>query len=304
MKRKLVKQGENAITVTLPSNWIKANNLSPKDEIDISEEGNHLLISTDMKKVAKKTNITLKSSDQKYIDALFRNFYINGYDEIYVKFRSNDEYLKIINSIEPLIGYEIDTKKKESCFVKNLSDFEESDYESIFKKIIYIIFTMEELTENLIESKEEEYDKEQMIQLNKDSSKFSCFCRRVIFKTNLLKNEEALTKYTIINTLHMIARNCFTIYNEIKNKSLKISKKEKEYFKKIESHFKLLFDAYKNNNLDLTNEVISKRRKLKNMGLTLAKTEKNFDFLHYLMEIVRLNGTIAGKIGFLSTLKK
>ena len=44
MKRKIIKQGHNTLTVTLPSKWVKKLNLTADDEVDIIEKENSLLI--------------------------------------------------------------------------------------------------------------------------------------------------------------------------------------------------------------------------------------------------------------------
>ena len=41
MKRKIVKQGKATMTVSLPSKWIKNNNINNADEVDIEEIENN-----------------------------------------------------------------------------------------------------------------------------------------------------------------------------------------------------------------------------------------------------------------------
>jgi len=44
MKRKIIRQGNNAYTLTLPISWIRQNSLTPKDELNIIEHGRILKI--------------------------------------------------------------------------------------------------------------------------------------------------------------------------------------------------------------------------------------------------------------------
>ena len=44
MKRKIIKQGHNTLTVTLPSDWVKKLNLKSGDEIDVLENENSLIL--------------------------------------------------------------------------------------------------------------------------------------------------------------------------------------------------------------------------------------------------------------------
>lgn len=49
MKRRIIKQGHNTLTVTLPSAWVKDLNIHAGDEIDLVEEANGLLLTTEKK---------------------------------------------------------------------------------------------------------------------------------------------------------------------------------------------------------------------------------------------------------------
>ena len=46
MKRRIVKQGHNTHTITLPSQWVKLNNLKSGQELDVVEQENRLIITT------------------------------------------------------------------------------------------------------------------------------------------------------------------------------------------------------------------------------------------------------------------
>ena len=47
MKRKIIKQGHNTLTVTLPSKWVKDLNLSAGDEIELIEKDKSILITSE-----------------------------------------------------------------------------------------------------------------------------------------------------------------------------------------------------------------------------------------------------------------
>src|SRR3989344_5348913 len=60
MKRKLVRQGGSAMTITLPSDWVKRFKLEGGDEIDLEEQQGKLIISTEAGK--KENSIELSVS--------------------------------------------------------------------------------------------------------------------------------------------------------------------------------------------------------------------------------------------------
>jgi len=44
MKRRVIKQGNNTLTITLPRKWASSANIKAGDELDIIEEGDNLKI--------------------------------------------------------------------------------------------------------------------------------------------------------------------------------------------------------------------------------------------------------------------
>jgi bifunctional DNA-binding transcriptional regulator/antitoxin component of YhaV-PrlF toxin-antitoxin module len=82
MKRKVIKQGYNTLTVTLPTEWTKKFNVKPGDEVEITEQGRGLQVSTE--KGPNLSTITIDIAGLtpavvwRYILAAYRS----GYDEI------------------------------------------------------------------------------------------------------------------------------------------------------------------------------------------------------------------------------
>ena len=57
MKRKIIKQGHNTLTMTLPSEWVKQLNLKAGDEIDLTEDRGSLCINGKQNNEFKTTTI-------------------------------------------------------------------------------------------------------------------------------------------------------------------------------------------------------------------------------------------------------
>ena len=84
MRRKVIKQGHNTLTVTLPGKWVNKMGIKPGDELDVTDQDRGLLISTE--KGPNLSSITVDISDLtpaliwRYILSAYRA----GYDEIRV----------------------------------------------------------------------------------------------------------------------------------------------------------------------------------------------------------------------------
>jgi len=59
MKRKIIKQGHNTLTMTLPSEWVKKLNLKAGDEIDLNEKGGSLMVNGKQNNENKSTTIDI-----------------------------------------------------------------------------------------------------------------------------------------------------------------------------------------------------------------------------------------------------
>ncbi|MEW6295357.1 MAG: AbrB/MazE/SpoVT family DNA-binding domain-containing protein [Candidatus Diapherotrites archaeon] len=101
MKRKVIRQGHNTFTVTIPIRWARQQGLSPGSEIDLVEKGNSLVINTD--KVNNNGNtraeIDITGLPNKllwrYISAVYRA----GYDEIKINFDSTENNNEKLNEL-------------------------------------------------------------------------------------------------------------------------------------------------------------------------------------------------------------
>lgn len=84
MERKLVKQGQNALTVTLPSEWLRAYKLIAGNVVDINVQNEVLLVST--KRQTQSVSVTIDAKDQEKWDFWQRvlSAYLNGHDEIII----------------------------------------------------------------------------------------------------------------------------------------------------------------------------------------------------------------------------
>jgi len=90
MLRKIIKQGHNTLTVTLPSDWVKKFNLKQGDEISIFEKDNGLFVSSEKKDYEKKTEINIDGLDIPTIWKYLMGVYREGYDQVTINFSQKD----------------------------------------------------------------------------------------------------------------------------------------------------------------------------------------------------------------------
>lgn len=150
MKRKVIKQGHNTLTITLPAKWVEQNGVKAGDEIEIWESGKNLLISKETKKELKRIDIDISGLDFASIRHKMRSAYKLGYDEIYLtfnnpitkEFKTGEEraVTQLINhEVNNLLGCEIIQQTKYSCLIKDYSFTSTEELDNILRKIFFMI---------------------------------------------------------------------------------------------------------------------------------------------------------------------
>lgn len=106
MKRKIIKQGHNTLTMTLPSEWVKKLNLKAGNELDIVEREGLLEISAKQNNENKSTTIDITGFRVPMLWRFFQSAYREGYDEIKLTFDPlKTEYEGVYNYYSTHVGY-------------------------------------------------------------------------------------------------------------------------------------------------------------------------------------------------------
>jgi len=82
MKRKIIKQGVNTLTLSLPSDWTKRLNLKPGDEVEVEERGTALNISTEGTPQIEEISVDVSGLLPRLADRFMARSYQKGYDKI------------------------------------------------------------------------------------------------------------------------------------------------------------------------------------------------------------------------------
>ena len=139
MKRKIIKQGSGTLTISLPTNWAKLFKLKSGDEIDVTQEGKMLVVSTKERFKAKKSELDLCGFDAPMIWIYLINVYIRGDDEIRVVFDDPKILKQISIATRQFIGFDIIEQGKRYCILKDLSGTTDTGLDMILRRIFLLI---------------------------------------------------------------------------------------------------------------------------------------------------------------------
>ncbi len=226
MKRKIIKQGHNTLTITIPSKWVRNFNLKAGDEIEITEKDNGLFITTERKEEVLRTDIDINEIDIPTIWKYFMSAYREGYDEINVKFNSDlrlENPYKFFTHHKPdkkygegsinktpaefvqemvnrFIGYEIINYEKNTIVIKEMGIPSAKEFDNALRRVFLLLEQMaEEICEALHKNNASLLYSIHDIDINLD--KFHDYCIRIL---NKIGNKNSKKTSLLFATLYLL----------------------------------------------------------------------------------------------------
>lgn len=226
MKRKIIKQGHNTLTITLPADWTKRFNLQSGDEIDLFEKDNGLFITTEKHNESKSAEFNIDKMDIPIIWKYMMSVYREGYDEVKITFNKN---LKVENPykyfsqhkldvkyqekqetksaleflhelINRFIGFEIVESSETHVLIKELSQASSKEFENSLRRVFLLIQQMtDETLEAIRKGKPEMLTHIHDVDVNLD--KFHDYCIRILTK---IGNKELSKTSLLFSTLYLL----------------------------------------------------------------------------------------------------
>jgi phosphate uptake regulator len=282
MLRKIVKQGNSALTITLPSAWSKKLNLKAGGELNLEEQDGKLLVSPE-KYASRVTSIDTSELNDILIWTYIIGAYRKGYDEIQVKFKK-DQIKLVQQAVNALLGLAIIEQSQESCKIKDLSTPPtEPEFSSMIRRIFYLL---EEMADSSLKSlKEKNKHALKNIELQDyNVNKFSNFCLRVASKKNL-----ASTLEYIISELENIGDEYARLSLDLSKSQLSISPSLIKIFDSVNEFFFQFHKFYYEFSNKKAVELVEVKNKInKEIEFAKPKSKEDTSLLFHLSKIVHL----------------
>jgi phosphate uptake regulator len=238
MKRKLVKQGNGALTLTLPYEWVLKNNLQKGNYLDLIESGKDLILSSDFEKVNKSYEITI-SDEKPFFKRYLRTCYVLGYDSIIVSSADILPIDIIKEALSSLIGYEIVEQTTRKCVISIVASPYEQNFDVILKRIFYMISSMlDDVIQSISQKKFDELSK--IAATEKSINTFVDFCLRILNKRGYKEFSKTPYFYQILIELEQVGdaiRDFLLNFNCNDTKILIFLEELKAYFENLQQMF-------------------------------------------------------------------
>ena len=213
MKRKIIKQGHNTLTITLPSKWVKKLNMKAGDEINILEKNSSLIINAEKNFKEKTTIINITDFTIPLLWRYFQSAYRSGCDEIKIIFdpnkknyedafhyyTTNFDYAKIgekvpqktaivlIQSVvDRFLNIAIIESSKNHCVIREMGEPTTKEFDNALRRIFIIIFQMFDRIIEIIQEDEigDNFVCKEIHTIDLNIDKFVDYCCRILNKMN------------------------------------------------------------------------------------------------------------------------
>ena len=303
MKRKVIKQGHNTLTMTLPRKWVEKHNVKPGDELEADDAGKDLVIRSGENKTDRSVTLKLESNNELYIKEVLRNIYLKGYDEVHVKIFDKNSINHLNKIVDEFLGYHIVEQSKETCLIKNLSQVISEEFPILLRKVFLLnknMFTLmlDDFKANKISNQE------QIKAISKNVQRFSNYCRRTLAKKPLFDELKSRKLYFLISHLIGISNSIIYIYEKLsKKKKIKINKECLNFIEKTFDYYILFYNTFFEQKLKNIHKLAVRKEEMlkKELPELLNKNNENNIILHFAGDLVR---DIARNIGSLYVLKE
>ncbi|MBU0893923.1 MAG: AbrB/MazE/SpoVT family DNA-binding domain-containing protein [Nanoarchaeota archaeon] len=213
MKRRVIRQGHNTLTITLPKKWVDELNIKPGDEIDICENQGSLIINGLQKSDSLSTTIDIKGFNIPMVWRFFQSAYREGYNEIRVLYDSNKKnqdgafdfyttqlayekmgekktFKPVIDMLQEVVsrfvGIEIMEHKKDYCVIREMGELTAKEFDNSLRRIFLLI---EELFDYIIDKIENKIIGDinickEIHTIDRGVDRFVDYCCRIINRIN------------------------------------------------------------------------------------------------------------------------
>jgi len=200
MKRKLVKQGMRALTITLPAEWVKKNNLKPGDEIDLIDQDNSIRISTEKMPSLKEIGVDVSGLIPRLADRFMARAYQKGYDKIKIKFDNQDLMIAVQNKVSELMGYEILRVGADFLEIQTVSTNLDINFDTMLRRGILLLMEMTKTCEEAW-AKKDKKSLENIWYQDYDVNKFLYFCLRSMNTSSKMMSFGMSILYYLVESL-------------------------------------------------------------------------------------------------------
>ena len=286
MKRKIIKQGHNTLTITLPRKWCELNSINSGTEVELVDKGKDLLISSSTNNSEiKRIEIDVTGKAERVVQWTLSILHKKGFDEIYIKHDKDFDVGMIHNLIkEYFMGFAILEQTRTHCLLKTISKDNEDEFENTLRRAFFVTISMaESCYEYLKEGKYSQLNS--LISLEHTNNQLTNFCERVINKGGYKDFGNTTFTYVIVWNLEKVCDDFKYICEYFcdrwsRKEKIALSDKVMESFSDTVNYLRNFVKIYSNFEYQSLNDLVKERHRIiKNLHEVLGKSNPHSSVL-------------------------
>lgn len=285
MKRKIVKQGGSAYTLTLPIDWVRKNKIDEKEEVEVIDSGKSLIINSKGRVDGGKISIDLSDLKERTIHIITSALYSKGIDEIEIKANRNISST-LVNVCANTLGYALVSEEKGVYKIKDVTGEKYEDIDEIFKRVFQMILMFYEAAMKDVLG-EQKATLEDLKPRDREVNKFCLYLQRAINKMSYSDAIDGRALFTYAYQLEKIGDEIERMWRANINYKIKKTKPIAEMMQDIKIGLDEVFDSYYMYSPRRIEKVYAFRDKVRDSSLKLGKIDSETSyFLKHLVKII------------------
>lgn len=205
MKRKVIQLAGKTYVVTLPTEWVKAWGIKKGEEVEVTESGPRLIVSTGQARDIKHGKADVSDASERTLRWVLSSLHKKGYDEIELK-TQNQEHSKIVDELlkDLFLGFAVINKTPNSITIRAVSKELDDQLQTIVRRAFLVTVQMSDDLAAISKNKTFN-DVQKIIEQEKTNNQLTNFVERIINKKGLDEPVKNSFLYVIMWNLEKVA---------------------------------------------------------------------------------------------------
>lgn len=282
MKRKVIKQGNNTLTITLPRKWSVQYGIKPGSELDVQEQGGKLMVSNTVQ-VQNEDSATFDVSglDRSSIGILIQGLYRYGYNNINIvtsdvatphhRIGKQVPVSKVVHDMTSrFVGSEVLSSSPKSFSIKRITSESSEEFDVVLRRVYRLLNEMmdvfiegiENNDLNILESIEFHHT---------NMKKFINYSLRLLNKFGHSDTRKTTFHFAIIQYLSKIDDFVKNAARHITKNKYQMSQKSAKFAREIKNSVTMYYDLYYNYNIKKVASLNESRDRIRNAFFSKIK---------------------------------
>ncbi len=291
MKRKVIQIANSTQLVSLPRKWALKYLIKKGDELEVTEQSNKLIISTERDIGINKITIDVKNLNPRMIKWVLTAVYKAGYDEVEILFEDPAVMEVIQDRLRELLGFMIIEHSKKRCLIKSISQGIETEFDVTMRRAFLVTVSMADSILDMLKKGDNTHLKE-ITRLESTNNQLTNFCHRILNKKGYKDSRKTTNLYLIIATIENIADSYKFIcmyMSKPSNAKFRISKPTLALMEKVNKLLSYYYSAFYHYDDKKLVEISEERYKIPEVAYKLMEKSKytEIQVIQLLLEVFR-----------------